>query len=424
MRKTLKRFIVTTLFATMTIAVMATLSGCASKKVSGTFTLKMSQNVDSEDYNQAYDEGIKEKLYAGTLLGTQTSETDDTLVLKDGNYTLTKEAYMIDHKTDGFDFVMEYKGSYTDNGDGTVTLEVPTSSSRSWYCSDYFVETINTFVGTMAKVEYPTKATASEGVTTETVTNDKDNTINYFFNTAYVNYSTDATSGKLVEAVPQTITLDTKSKSFAEYGTLTTYVTEAPATPAAEATPVPEATTAPEATEATISAGNLVFAKDGKLSGNCGVFPVDSTYTYTDGTLTIADPTFVVTATETGVSIVYDFSTEYNGNTLVAHSEFALDPKVLDGSKLVVLTAADGTISKNQGSLVFGADGKLSGSCGVFPIDTTYTLTDGVLTIADPTFVVTAADGSSTIVYDFSTEYDGNTLAALCSYTISNTTLN
>ena len=217
MRKKLKRFITTLLFATMTFAVMVNLAGCSPKEVSGTFSLKMSQNLDSENHNQAYDEGIKDKIYAGTLLGTQTSQTDDTLELKDGKYTLTKEAYMIDHREDGFNFVLVYKGEFKDNKDGTVTLAVPTSATRLWYCSDLFITTMDTYVGKMPKLEYPTKKTASEGLAKTTVTSDQDKTINYFFNTCYVNYFLDASS-KLVEAQPQTVTIDTKNKTLAEYG--------------------------------------------------------------------------------------------------------------------------------------------------------------------------------------------------------------
>lgn len=226
MKKRFKKIFMSSLVATMAITSMISLSGCASKTVSGTFSLKISQNIDSEDYNQEYDEDIANKLYAGRLLGTQTSETDVTLEIKDGKYTLTKEAYMIDHKDDGFDFLLTYKGDYTDNGDGTVTLNVPTSSTRSWCISDLFAETADTFVGKMPKVEYPTKTSAREGLTKDTVTSEEDNTINYFFNTSYVNYSTDEKTGELVEAKPQTITLNKENKTIEPYGTITTYVAQ------------------------------------------------------------------------------------------------------------------------------------------------------------------------------------------------------
>ena len=64
----------------------------------GTYTITMTEDLDSEHYNEYYANNIMSCLYGGMLLSTQTTTTVVTLELdkENGTYKLIKDAYMGD----------------------------------------------------------------------------------------------------------------------------------------------------------------------------------------------------------------------------------------------------------------------------------------------------------------------------------------
>ena len=139
----------------------------------GTYTITMTEDLDSENYNEYYANNIMSCLYGGMLLSTQTTTTVVTLELdkENGTYKLIKDAYMGDMfggtATDGFEFYLTFEGTYTDNHDGTIVLNAPTSGTRYWFIVDLFVAYFDQMAG--MGLNYPGCAKPSDALTVDKV---------------------------------------------------------------------------------------------------------------------------------------------------------------------------------------------------------------------------------------------------------------
>ncbi len=140
----------------------------------GTYSITMTEDLDSENYNEYYANNINNCLYGGMLLSTQTTTTIVTLELNKeaGTYKLIKDAYMGDQfggtALDGFEFYLTFEGTYTDNHDGTVVLNAPTSGTRYWFIVDLFAAYFDQ-LGAMMGLNYPGCAKPSDAITVERV---------------------------------------------------------------------------------------------------------------------------------------------------------------------------------------------------------------------------------------------------------------
>ncbi len=142
----------------------------------GTYALIMTDDLDSENYNEYYANNTASCLYAGMLLSTQGTVTSVTLELdKDnGTYKLIKNAHTADLPGGGTstgeagaEFYLTFEGTYTDNHDGTIVLNTPIAGTRHWVMDDLFATYFDqmTFMGT----SYPGFAKPSDAITAEKV---------------------------------------------------------------------------------------------------------------------------------------------------------------------------------------------------------------------------------------------------------------
>ena len=142
----------------------------------GTYTFIVTDNLDSEHYGDYYASNMGSYLYAGMLLSTQGTTTTATLELDkaNGTYKLIKNAHTADlpgggtsNGESGAEFYLTFEGTYTDNHDGTIVLDVPTAGTRHWTMDDLFATYFDqmTFMGT----SYPGLAKPSDAITAEKI---------------------------------------------------------------------------------------------------------------------------------------------------------------------------------------------------------------------------------------------------------------
>lgn len=126
-----------TLALTMTGLMMVALAGCgASSSEAKTYTVSYNSNFNAAEMP---DYQFMKANNAFIMYDARIYD-DITLELSGDTYTLTAESYTSDgenrfEKGDGNDIAMSVKtvasGSYTDNGDGTVTIDTPTAVDYS-----------------------------------------------------------------------------------------------------------------------------------------------------------------------------------------------------------------------------------------------------------------------------------------------------
>lgn len=126
-----------TLALTMTGLMLVSLAGCgAGSSEAKTYTVSYNSNFNAAEMP---DYQFMKQNNASIMYDARIYD-DITLELSGDTYTLTAESYTSDgesryQKGDGNDIAMSIKtvasGSYTDNGDGTVTIDTPTAVDYS-----------------------------------------------------------------------------------------------------------------------------------------------------------------------------------------------------------------------------------------------------------------------------------------------------
>lgn len=115
---------------------LATMVACGGKSDSKTYTVSYNSNFNAAEMP---DYQFMKSNNAFIMYDARIYD-DITLELSGDTYTLTAESYTSDGENrykegDGNDIAMSVKtvasGSYTDNGDGTVTIDTPTSVDYS-----------------------------------------------------------------------------------------------------------------------------------------------------------------------------------------------------------------------------------------------------------------------------------------------------
>ena len=137
----------------------------------------MSSDLDSEYYDEYFEQNASSCLYGGMLLSTQTPNTyvDLTLDPETSTYKLEKDAFMYSNgvggthaDTDGFEFYLTFEGEYVANEDGTYELKVPTKATRYWFIVQLFAGYFDQ-MGAMIGLNIPGYAKPSDYITVEPI---------------------------------------------------------------------------------------------------------------------------------------------------------------------------------------------------------------------------------------------------------------